>query len=95
MDLRTINNNIAAGIRAMKKEPAAFLYIDDTGPDETFDLPDVLGIPVFHGRGLTCTRWGTDTEDCLFIPLGDSDSQITSHDRKVFAQAFCEGWPPV
>ena len=74
-------------MRTMKKEPKALLFIDGT-LDWTCDTDEVCGVPVLHATALTCSRWGTDTEDCPFIPLGATDSEITYHDRRIFAEAW-------
>lgn len=77
-------------IRAMKKEPSALLFIENTPgcEDWTFDGDDILGIPVYHADGLSCTRWGTDVDDCPFVPLGVDDSEINMNDRKSFSAAW-------
>ena len=80
---------IDAGLRAISKTPAAFLFIDGENPD-TWDEPEILGIPVFHGRDLNCYRWDSHWELCRFIPMGKKEEDITSTDRKRFAEAFEE-----
>ncbi len=71
----------------MGKAPAALLFIDE-GLGWTWDLEDICGIPVFHGTGLTCSRWGTSTTDCPFVPIGRDAGQITYHDRRLFSEAW-------
>jgi hypothetical protein len=87
MNQNTIIEAVAAGMRAMKKEPAAFIFIDE-GLDWTWDQETILGIPVFHANGLQCYRWGTGVTDCPFIPVGRNDSDISNHDRVLFADAY-------
>jgi hypothetical protein len=87
MNQNTIIEAVAAGMRAIKKEPAAFIFIDEC-LDWTWDQETILGIPVFHANGLQCCRWGTGVIDCPFIPVGRNDSDISNHDRVLFADAY-------
>ena len=85
--MNDIKEKVRRGIKAMNKEPSAFLFIDGL-TDWTWDEDTIIGIPVFHGIGLTCSRWGTDATDCPFVPLGKTDGEITYNDRKLFAEAY-------
>lgn len=87
MNQLEIKERIRRAISAMKKEPKALLFIEDQ-TEWTWDPPEILGIPVLHGVGLSCSRWGTDPEDCPFVPLGSRDGEITYFDRIVFAEAW-------
>jgi hypothetical protein len=82
-----IREAVAACLRAMGKAPSALLFIDGT-QDWTYDLPDLFDIPVFHAVGLSCDRWGTEPDDCPFIPIGKTDGEISPTDRKRFAEAW-------
>jgi hypothetical protein len=82
-----VKERILRAMRAMKKEPKAFLFID--GETEwTCDTSEVCGVPVFHATDLTCSLWGLNPEACPFIPLGATDGEITYRDRRVFSEAW-------
>lgn len=87
MNQHEVKERIGRAMRAMKKEPKALLFIDGN-TDWTCDTPEICGVPVLHGVGLSCSRWGTDPEDCPFVPLGATDAEITYHDRRIFADAW-------
>jgi hypothetical protein len=74
---------------ALGKTPKALLYLDGE-TDYTYDLPDLFGIPVFHAVDLGCYYWGREPINCPFVPLGATDGEITSVDRRRFAQAWQE-----
>ena len=76
-------------MRAMKKEPSAFVFIDD-GLEWAWDYEFISGVQVFHAVGLQCSRWGTGVGDCPFVPVGKNDSEITYRDRVTFAEAYDE-----
>jgi hypothetical protein len=78
---------VRAGLAAINKRPAAFLFLDNY-EDWTWDLPEILGIPVFHGVDLQCLHWSLFSYECLFIPVGVTDDEITSKERKAFADAY-------
>jgi len=82
-----ITTKVAAGLRKMNKEPAAFLFISKD-LDWTWDLETVCGIPVFHGVALNCYFWGLENEECHFIPLGNTEGEITLRDRRRFADGY-------
>lgn len=86
---RDIIEAVRLAIKSMKKEPSAFLFIDGVG-DWTFDEDEILGIPVYHGAALICSRWGTSAIDCPFVPIGRTDGEITYRDRRLFADAYAE-----
>ena len=89
MNKDTILNAVSAGMRAMKKEPSAFVFIDE-GLDWTWDYELLSGVKVFHAVGLQCSRWGTGVGDCPFVPVGRNDSEITYCDRVTCAEAYDE-----
>ena len=75
---------VAAGLRAMKNKPDAFLCCF-TG-DLTWDLPEILGIPVFHSAYID----NTFTDDYVpFIPMWN-DEKDYSADRKLFDDHFTD-----
>jgi len=57
-------HKVAAGLRRVKNTPDAFLFCGDC--DTTWDLPEILGIPVYHSALIvnTCTDM-----DVPFIPM--------------------------
>ena len=87
MNQHEVKERIGRAMRAMKKEPKALLFIDGK-TDWTCDTPEICGVQVLHGVGLACSRWGTDPEDCPFVPIGATDAEITYHDRRIFADAW-------
>lgn len=82
-----VKERVGRALRAMKKEPKALLFIDGI-TDWTCDTEEVLGIPVLHGTDITCSVWGTEIEDCPFVPLGGRDSEITYRDMRAFNEAW-------
>jgi hypothetical protein len=82
-----IKERIGRAMRAMKKEPKALLFIDGV-TEWTCDTTEVCGVPVLHATDLTCSRWGTNFQDCPFVPIGATDEEITYRDRHNFADAW-------
>jgi len=70
----------------MKKEPKALLFIDGNTV-WTCDMPEISGVPVLHGIDLRCF-YADCNEECPFVPLGATDSDIDFRDRKRFAEAW-------
>jgi hypothetical protein len=82
-----IKEAAAACIRAMGKAPAALLFIDGN-TEWTYDESELSGIPVFHALHLECAYWGTQPDECPFVPVGKTDGEITMADRRRFAEAW-------
>jgi hypothetical protein len=89
MNQEHIIEAVRSGIVEMRKTPAAFLFVDETpGIDWTWDLPLIHDVPVYHVREVSCYRWGACSSSVPFIPLGLDDAEISSRDRKRFAEAY-------
>jgi hypothetical protein len=82
-----ITERIGRAMRAMKKEPKALLFIDGN-TDWTCDASEICGVPVLHGVDLKCFHADRSSDECPFVPLGDTDSEIDFRDRKRFAEAW-------
>lgn len=87
MNELNLKESVGRALRAMKKEPAALLFIDGA-TEWTCDVAEVCGIPIFHGTGLVCQTWGCDPLDCPFVPIGRRDDEITYRDRRAFSEAW-------
>ncbi len=86
MNYDELTIRVAAGLRAIKKTPEAFLFLDGW-QDWTCDMPSILQIPVFHAEGLSCAQFGCNAIDCPVIPIG-GEGKISLVDRTKFAEAF-------
>lgn len=89
-DYRKTVRSVAAGLRAMNNDPVAFVYINGVEDDMTYDLPKILGIPVYHTEGVSCYSWGTTKQDCPFIPIWKSEVKAKSLDVTRFTVAYSE-----
>ena len=78
---------VAAGLREMTNKPIAFLYLD-AGQEVIWDLPEVCGIPVYHGCGLQCELESAFMDFCPWVPLGGICGSICRADRMNFARGY-------
>ena len=72
---------VAQGLRTMKKEPDAFLFINI---EQAWDESAILGFPVFHSAFIANPM--TD-DDVPFIPLWQDESDYTL-ERKRFNDGY-------
>ena len=82
-----LKERVGHALRAMKKEPKALMFIDGN-TDRTCDMTEICGVPVLHGVDLRCFHADRNAEECPFVPLGATDSEIDFRDRKRFAEAW-------
>jgi len=80
----SIIDKVARGLRALKKQPDAFLYVNNHEP--IWDEPAILEIPVFHSSFIVNTA--TD-DDIPFIPLWKDESDYILAIR-TFNRGFME-----
>ena len=83
--MREIEERVAAGLRAVKREPDILLFLDDF-EDWTWDTPEILGIPVFH----TSSLLPPNGLDCLFVPCWNDDYSDAAVEVKRFRDAYTE-----
>ena len=84
--LEQIKYRLAAGLREMDASPDAFLFCDDL--EWTWDLPKILGIPVFHTTSIGDYLAGCVTNEAPFIPIWAEEDSKNGSERK----NFLEGW---
>ena len=76
---------VAAGLRAMRIEPDAFIYFyenEPLGQDVTYDEPEILKIPVYRAGG-SCDYCGFTDYDVPFLPVWKEQT----YDKNVAALA--------
>ena len=85
MNKREIVGRMASALRDMKQKPDAFVFMD--GCDWTWDLPEILEVPVYYTEGLVSGFNGGIYNECRFVPLflkeGDYNRDL---------KRFYEGW---
>jgi hypothetical protein len=82
-----MKERVARALRAMGKEPRALLFIDGN-TEWTWDSADICGVPVLHGIELRCFHADRSSDECPFIPLGATETEINFLDRKRFSEAW-------
>ena len=89
LSVREIIERIAAGLRAMKMKPDAFVFIDAMSADDmTWDERMVCGLPVFHGQGFLPPHYGSESTDCPFVPVWHE----AQRDSLVASKQFVSGY---
>lgn len=65
---------VASGLRAMKVKPDAFVFVDGMG-ELAWDDKTACGIPVLHGSGFLPPHHGSESTDCPFVPVWESEQR--------------------
>jgi len=74
MNVSKITEQIAAGLRKCVNPPDYLIFINSQYDDETWNRPDVCGIPVFHTENINYVTSGGD--DLNFIPVWKDGDDI-------------------
>lgn len=77
-----LKDRIASGLRAMKKEPDYFIFLD--GEDWTYDNEFILGIKVIHVEGVTCSF----ETGCIFMPAWNHEYSESLVDTGRFFKGY-------
>jgi hypothetical protein len=72
---RLEKERVASVLRKLKDTPNALLFINDGSREWTWDMPDILGIPVFHIAHL----YPNDDRDCPWLPLYSDDRETDGY----------------
>lgn len=72
--MKNIKEKVAAGLRKMDTKPDHLLFLQRYAEDWTWDMEEILGIPVLHSD-----EWLTrdDNRDCPFYPLWKKEGDYT------------------
>ncbi len=89
MNNHLIKEAVAAGLRAVTKDPAALLFIDGE-LDWTWDQPVIMRLCVYHTNQLICSKWSANINICPFIPIWYNESDWQYLDRRKFAEAYSD-----
>ena len=87
--MNDIADRVCAGLRKIKRQPDALLFLDDI-VDWTWDCPTLGLLFVFHTSSVVCSGWGSDEIDCPFVPMWHDDHPDALVDVKRFMSAYCE-----
>ena len=85
--MNNIKEKVAAGLRAVKKTPDAFVFMGDQ--DWVYDEQFILGIPVFHTLDISFISPFADY-DCPFMPVWMLESDSHNLDIHRFITAYNE-----
>ena len=79
---------VAKGMRRANVEPDAFLFIDDE-VEWTWDLPEILGIPVYHAPWMRSTHDGKG-DFCPWVLIFKQENPNSDYLNNKFFKGYDE-----
>lgn len=84
---KQVVEKVAAGLRCMNEKPDYFVFIPNGA--WTWDLSEILGIPVIHCRWQFLNFRPYSDIDCPFLPCWREEKECESTYQ--FGRGYCEG----
>ena len=90
MEKKEMINRVAEGLKRMKREPDAFLFLQSYANGYTWDREKICGFPVYHCELLSNQRADSMGCDATFMPIFLKEYTSCFQDTWAFCQGFEE-----